>query len=113
MTLTWRRPLIPNSSNNSQWGLEDFRKSMDSPTPLSYDAMELDGEGEFTASKSLETVLEACIGDCKRAALATLQALGVSALVAQSSWRRHRLLILCYHGISSLEFQALYAGHAF
>src|SRR5271163_1306301 len=36
----------------------------------------------------------------KRAALAALSGAGIFALVAHSSWRRPRLLILCYHGFS-------------
>jgi peptidoglycan/xylan/chitin deacetylase (PgdA/CDA1 family) len=36
----------------------------------------------------------------KRLTLNTLQASGVYQLVNHSSWRRRRLLILCYHGIS-------------
>ena len=36
----------------------------------------------------------------KLAALDVLQRLGLSARVMGSSWRRQRLLILCYHGVS-------------
>lgn len=36
----------------------------------------------------------------KRGALRTLKGLGVYRAVGNSSWRRRRLLILCYHGIS-------------
>src|SRR6266446_5957337 len=36
----------------------------------------------------------------KRAALQLLKSTGVFRLVRDSTWRRHRLLILCYHGIS-------------
>jgi len=36
----------------------------------------------------------------KLTALALLRSAGVFRLVANSSWRRQRLLILCYHGIS-------------
>src|SRR5580700_3948806 len=36
----------------------------------------------------------------KLTALALLRNAGVFRLVANSSWRRQRLLILCYHGIS-------------
>jgi len=39
----------------------------------------------------------------KQLKLFTLQAadrLGASSLLARSGWRRHRLLILCYHGVS-------------
>jgi len=36
----------------------------------------------------------------KLATLTLLKNLGISKLVADSSWRRKRLLILCYHGIS-------------
>ncbi|HLI63944.1 MAG TPA: polysaccharide deacetylase family protein [Terriglobales bacterium] len=38
----------------------------------------------------------------KRALLAT-NALGLGHLVSRSNWRRQRLLILCYHGISDSE----------
>lgn len=33
-------------------------------------------------------------------ALAATRAMGISEFIAQSEWRRNRLLILCYHGIS-------------
>jgi peptidoglycan/xylan/chitin deacetylase (PgdA/CDA1 family) len=36
----------------------------------------------------------------KRAALQVLKSSGIFGLVRDSAWRRHRLLILCYHGIS-------------
>lgn len=36
----------------------------------------------------------------KRIALATMAGSGLSAVVARSSWRRRRLLVLCYHGVS-------------
>jgi peptidoglycan/xylan/chitin deacetylase (PgdA/CDA1 family) len=36
----------------------------------------------------------------RRTALTTLKSAGVFALVKNSEWRRQRLLILCYHGIS-------------
>jgi peptidoglycan/xylan/chitin deacetylase (PgdA/CDA1 family) len=36
----------------------------------------------------------------KQATLQQSRRLGLTALVAQSNWRRRRLLILCYHGIS-------------
>lgn len=36
----------------------------------------------------------------KRLALRTAQTLGVSSLWLNSSWRRERLLILCYHGVA-------------
>jgi peptidoglycan/xylan/chitin deacetylase (PgdA/CDA1 family) len=36
----------------------------------------------------------------KRQALSTLRAAGVFSVVSNSHWRRQRLLILCYHGIS-------------
>jgi peptidoglycan/xylan/chitin deacetylase (PgdA/CDA1 family) len=37
----------------------------------------------------------------RRAGFRALQTSGVSAALARSSWRRRRLLILCYHGVSS------------
>jgi peptidoglycan/xylan/chitin deacetylase (PgdA/CDA1 family) len=37
----------------------------------------------------------------RRAGFRALQTSGISATLARSSWRRRRLLILCYHGISS------------
>lgn len=36
----------------------------------------------------------------RRAALQLLQNFGVSRVLADSNWRKNRLLILCYHGIS-------------
>jgi len=36
----------------------------------------------------------------RRATLTTLKSTGVFALVKNSEWRRQRLLILCYHGVS-------------
>jgi peptidoglycan/xylan/chitin deacetylase (PgdA/CDA1 family) len=39
-------------------------------------------------------------GALKSQSLAVSNRLGVTRLVGQSSWRRRRLLILCYHGIS-------------
>jgi peptidoglycan/xylan/chitin deacetylase (PgdA/CDA1 family) len=39
----------------------------------------------------------------KRAALQVLKSSGVFRLVRNSEWRRHRLLILCYHGISQKD----------
>src|ERR1039458_10194894 len=36
----------------------------------------------------------------KRATLQLLKSAGVFELVRDSAWRRHRLLILCYHGIA-------------
>jgi peptidoglycan/xylan/chitin deacetylase (PgdA/CDA1 family) len=36
----------------------------------------------------------------KYASLRTLERTGVSRLVADSAWRRNRLLILCYHGVA-------------
>lgn len=36
----------------------------------------------------------------KRAALTTARGLGVFSVTAESRWRRNRLLILCYHGVS-------------
>ena len=36
----------------------------------------------------------------KRMAFSTARQLGISSLVRDSLWRRSRLLILCYHGIS-------------
>jgi peptidoglycan/xylan/chitin deacetylase (PgdA/CDA1 family) len=36
----------------------------------------------------------------KYASLRALQRAGMSRYVANSSWRRHRLLILCYHGVA-------------
>jgi len=48
----------------------------------------------------------------KLATLTLLKNLGISKLVADSSWRRKRLLILCYHGVSlddeHLRRRALY-----
>jgi len=38
--------------------------------------------------------------EIRRATLRVLQTSGVSRLVADSRWRRQRLLILCYHGVS-------------
>src|SRR5688572_6931730 len=40
------------------------------------------------------------IATLKRSSLALSRHIGLSGLVAQSGWRRQRLLILCYHGIS-------------
>lgn len=40
------------------------------------------------------------IAALKRSSFALSRRLGVSRLVARSDWRRQRLLILCYHGIS-------------
>jgi peptidoglycan/xylan/chitin deacetylase (PgdA/CDA1 family) len=40
------------------------------------------------------------IGSLKRSSLALSRHLGVSRIVADSAWRRQRLLILCYHGIA-------------
>ncbi len=48
----------------------------------------------------------------RRATLRALQALGVSRLVADSDWRRERLLILCYHGISR-EDEHLWRPHLY
>jgi peptidoglycan/xylan/chitin deacetylase (PgdA/CDA1 family) len=45
----------------------------------------------------------------KRAALQAFQRTGGFSLVADSDWRRHRLLILCYHGIS-LDDEHLWNG---
>jgi peptidoglycan/xylan/chitin deacetylase (PgdA/CDA1 family) len=39
----------------------------------------------------------------RRATLQGLQKTGVFRLVGESPWRRHRLLILCYHGISRTD----------
>ncbi|MBK6486592.1 MAG: hypothetical protein IPF98_06945 [Gemmatimonadetes bacterium] len=36
----------------------------------------------------------------KRIALATMAGSGLTAVVARSSWRQRRLLVLCYHGVS-------------
>jgi peptidoglycan/xylan/chitin deacetylase (PgdA/CDA1 family) len=40
------------------------------------------------------------IAAIKRSSFALSKHLGLSGLVAESTWRRHRLLILCYHGVS-------------
>jgi peptidoglycan/xylan/chitin deacetylase (PgdA/CDA1 family) len=40
------------------------------------------------------------ISSIKRSSFALSKRLGLSELVAQSDWRRQRLLILCYHGIA-------------
>ena len=40
------------------------------------------------------------IGTLKRSSLAISRQLGLSDFVAQSAWRRQRLLILCYHGVA-------------
>ena len=40
------------------------------------------------------------IGILKRSSLSLSRRLGLSNVVAHSGWRRQRLLILCYHGIS-------------
>ena len=40
------------------------------------------------------------IRQLRRAALTILGSSGCSDLVRDSSWRRHKLLILCYHGVS-------------
>ena len=40
------------------------------------------------------------IGVLKQWSFGTLKQLGVSRTLAQSRWRRNRLLILCYHGVS-------------
>ena len=42
-------------------------------------------------------------GSLRRAALAVLKGCGAFHLVRDSEWRRQRLLILCYHGISLLD----------
>lgn len=39
----------------------------------------------------------------KRATLQLLKSVGVFGLVGNSAWRRQRLLILCYHGVSRLD----------
>src|SRR6478736_9091008 len=39
----------------------------------------------------------------RRAALHLLRSAGVFRLVSDSKWRRNRLLILCYHGISRYD----------
>ena len=52
----------------------------------------------------------------KRSVLRLAEASGVSHLVSASSWRRDRLLILCYHGISKYdehEWGDLYISPAF
>src|SRR6185369_5495694 len=40
------------------------------------------------------------IASIKRSSLALSKHIGFSGLLAQSAWRRRRLLVLCYHGIS-------------
>lgn len=40
------------------------------------------------------------IGTLKRSSYAIARHLGLTEMVAHSAWRRHRLLILCYHGIA-------------
>lgn len=40
------------------------------------------------------------ISAIKRSSFAVSRQLGVMRLVAGSAWRRHRLLVLCYHGVS-------------
>lgn len=40
------------------------------------------------------------IGTLKRSSLALSRQLGLSEFVADTGWRRQRLLILCYHGVS-------------
>jgi hypothetical protein len=43
--------------------------------------------------------------------LGLAESMGVSRLISSSSWRRHRLLILCYHGVSMFdehEWEGLY-----
>jgi peptidoglycan/xylan/chitin deacetylase (PgdA/CDA1 family) len=52
----------------------------------------------------------------KNHALRIARGLGLFAVVAQSRWRRHRLLILCYHGLSlkdEHEWSGLYIPPAF
>ena len=48
----------------------------------------------------------------KQAALKSLKSAGVSTLVHNSRWRRQRLLILAYHGIS-LSDEHLWNGSQF
>jgi peptidoglycan/xylan/chitin deacetylase (PgdA/CDA1 family) len=40
------------------------------------------------------------IGTLKRSSLAISKRVGLTAYLAQSEWRRRRLLVLCYHGIA-------------
>jgi peptidoglycan/xylan/chitin deacetylase (PgdA/CDA1 family) len=49
------------------------------------------------------------ISSIKQSSFAWSKRLGLSHLVAQSNWRRHRLLILCYHGIA-LHDEHLWCG---
>jgi peptidoglycan/xylan/chitin deacetylase (PgdA/CDA1 family) len=53
----------------------------------------------------------------KQLFLRATRATGVNAIVANTPWRRHRLLILCYHGVSlrdeHLADPALYVSPAF
>src|SRR5579863_2423205 len=46
----------------------------------------------------------------RRAALTTLRRAGVFDLVENSAWRRQRLLILCYHGISQEDEHEWWPG---
>jgi peptidoglycan/xylan/chitin deacetylase (PgdA/CDA1 family) len=43
------------------------------------------------------------IQSLKRSSFAVSKRLGLTSLVAQSSWRRERLMILCYHGVSQTD----------
>jgi peptidoglycan/xylan/chitin deacetylase (PgdA/CDA1 family) len=40
------------------------------------------------------------VGRLKQSSLALLKRAGIAGRVARSAWRRNRLLILCYHGVS-------------
>lgn len=53
---------------------------------------------------------EVVLGSLKRASFACLDRLGVSRRVGRSAWRRNRLLILCYHGISLTDEHAWWPG---